>query len=165
VTAGDPGEDHPPRPPLPLAVSAALFLGFVGLVILGLIMAIAFPRSGISGSGFAGGVCFTPILLLFGAVFWKSTFGRSREASEAASVLYFLAAGLTVIVGIGVLADALAGAGVTVALPALAVLVAVFVWLTLCGFLSMRWAADLEAYRRAHPPEPPPHARDRRDDE
>ncbi len=117
--------------------------------------------------GLTGALWGLPVLVLFAAVLWKSAFGRSPEATQAAAVLYLLAGPFFAcgfmcgaaeemyeIVGGGKIGNVII---VTVPLVGCA-------WCVGCGVISMRWRADLKIYADGARPDPLPDARPVRGD-
>ena len=135
------------KPSLLLTINTLIVLAIAVVFVAGFIAIIVLP-GGVRPGAFLGAVAFTPVLIVFGIVVYRSVFGRSKDATLASIIFYFVAAGFALLavatnIGESLWEDAepdwrfllvLGGIGFAVALYAI-----------LCGVLSVRWYRRLNA--------------------
>ena len=129
------------KPSLLLTINTLIVLAMTAVFVAGAIPLIVF--AGDAGPfAFLGAVAFTPPVIAFGIVVFRSVFGRSKNATIVSTILYFLAAafvlfGVAANIGESLLEDAesdwrllliFGGIGFAIALYAI-----------LCGVLSIGW--------------------------
>ncbi len=149
-----------PRRPLPLTISALASLALAAGILLDFLLGLVAPQGNARPFTFIGALCSLPVLAIFAAVLWRSVFGRSPHATQAATILYLLVAALFAgaffLYGFG----GVSGGPLTkFALPA-----AGCGWCLLCAKMSVRWRETLILHYDAACPELPPDARPKRDE-
>ena len=135
------------KPSLLLTINTLIVLAITATLVAGAIPIIVFPGR-VRPFAFLGTVMFTPGVIAFGIVVFRSVFGRSKNATFVSTIFYFTAAGFALLgvavnIGESLLEDAepdwrfllvFGGIGFAVALYAI-----------LCGVLSIRWYRHLNA--------------------
>jgi hypothetical protein len=162
-----PEQDGKPKIPVVLMLSASAVAAVTGLIVLQVLyyILLASPLGG-GGVPSLGEFCFLPVLVLFAFVLWRSAFGRSPDATQAATVLYFLGAAFFAIGTVSIATHGFARGGIRVRgfLLVLAIFGGGCCWCTLCAVASMRWRQELKLYVGGARPEPLPDARPLRDE-
>ena len=81
-----------PKPSLLLTLNSLIVLAITTVFVAGSIPLIVFPY-GVRPFAFIGSLVFAPVVMVFGILVFRSVFSRSKTATYAVTVLYFLGGG------------------------------------------------------------------------
>jgi hypothetical protein len=142
---------HAPKPPPLLAVNTFAVLCLITVVVAESIALIVYPLLA-SPFAFFGAVCFIPVIVVFGAVLFRSVFSRSLPATRAATLLFFAGSAFSIFGTAANLAEHLYRGKGGLNRSALMFALAGFgisVYPAFCGYLSSKWLQQLCRARAA----------------